>query len=271
MLGAIAGDTIGSVHEWRRTKTKKFPLFVPDSDFTDDSVLTIAVARVLLDGGGYVDRFHEAVRDYPGRGYGGSFHDWALNRRRSPYNSWGNGSAMRVSPVAYAFDDLDHVVAEARASAIVTHDHAEGLRGAAATAAAIFLARTGASKARIRDQIRARFGYPLDRGLDDIRPDYAFDESCQGTVPEAITAFLESTDYEDAVRNAISLGGDADTLACITGSIAEAFYGGVPEEIATTVLERLDAGSRDVVERFQAAFPWKPPVRAADDAMPIRP
>lgn len=254
MIGAIAGDIIGSVHEHRRTKTMDFELFGRDCFFTDDSVLTIAVADSLMTGAPYTDRFHEYFQAYPQAGYGMRFTFWAARREREPYNSWGNGSAMRVSPVGFAFGTLEEVVAEARRSAEPTHNHAEGIRGAEAIAAAIFLGRTGKSKEEIRSAIESRFGYDLSPRLDDIRPDYSFDESCQGTVPPAIIAFLESRDYEDAIRKAISLGGDADTLACIAGGIAEAFYGGVPEPIARRAMAILDAPLRQVTEEFRRRF-----------------
>ncbi|MHC4341777.1 MAG: ADP-ribosylglycohydrolase family protein, partial [Planctomycetota bacterium] len=195
-------------------------------------------------------KFHEYTRAYPDRCYGGGFFQWVQAGSREPYNSWGNGSAMRVSPVAFAFETLEEVLAEAKRSAEVTHDHPEGIRGAQATAAAVFWARQGESKDRIRGWVDDRFGYDLSRTVDDIRPGYAFDVSCQGTVPEAITAFLDSEDYEDAIRLAISLGGDADTLACITGGIAGAFYGGVPGEIAERALAVLDESLRGTVDAF---------------------
>jgi ADP-ribosylglycohydrolase len=250
MLGAIAGDIIGSVHEFARQKNTDFPLFVERSSFTDDSVLTVAVADCLMGSANYVDKFHEYTRAYPNRGYGLGFQDWVICGRREPYNSWGNGSAMRVSPVAYAFDDVEAVLHEARRSAEVTHNHREGIRGAQATAAATFLARKGTSKAEIREVIESRFGYDLSRSVVDIRKTYQFNESCQETVPEAITAFLESQDYESAIRLAISLGGDADTLACITGGIAGAFYGSVPRHIAEPAWALLDHKLRSVVTSF---------------------
>jgi ADP-ribosylglycohydrolase len=251
MLGAIAGDVIGSVHEGTRTKTKDFPLLTPESRFTDDTVLTVAVADCLLYRRDYVDALHDYFHAYPDAGYGGTFFLWASSRCREPYRSWGNGSAMRVSPVAYVGTTLDEVLAEARRSAEVTHDHEQGIRGAQATAAAIFLARTGGTKEQIRRYIEEQFGYSLDVTLDDLRPTYRFDVSCQGSVPQSIIAFLESTGYEDAVRNAISLGGDADTMACIAGAIAEAYYGGVPAAIAEPVLARLDDRLLGVVRDFR--------------------
>jgi ADP-ribosylglycohydrolase len=250
MLGAIAGDVIGSVHESTRTKTKDFPLLTPESRFTDDTVLTVAVADCLLHRRDYVDALHEYFHAYPNAGYSGTFYLWASSRRRKPYKSWGNGAAMRVSPVAYVGKTLDEVLAEAKRSAVVTHDHEQGIRGAQATAAAVFLARTGSTKEQIRRFIEERFDYFLDETLDDLRPTYQFDASCQWSVPQSIIAFLESTGFEDAVRNAVSLGGDADTMACIAGSIAEAYYGGVPAAIAVPVLAKLDDRLRSVVREF---------------------
>lgn len=254
MLGAIAGDIIGSVHEFKGQKSKEFPLFIEQSTFTDDTVLTIAVADCLLHGCSYVDKFREYTKSYPDRGYGLGFRDWVRSGSRQPYNSWGNGSAMRVNPVAFAFDTLEEVLREAEASAAVTHNHPEGIRGAQATAVAAFLARQGESKSKIRHKVEELFQYDLSRSLDQIRSTYSFNESCQQTVPEALTAFLESEDYEDAIRSAISLGGDADTLACITGGIAEAFYGGVPREIAETALSLLDGALREMLRQFYATY-----------------
>lgn len=252
MLGAIAGDVIGSVHERAGTKTKDFPLFHEDCCVTDDSVLTCAVAEKLLYGVDYVDLFHAYVRDYPAAGYGGTFVRWAMQGRREPYNSWGNGSAMRVSPVGWMFDSLDDVMAEARRSADVTHNHPEGVKGAQAVAVSVFLARTGSGKAAIRAHIERAFGYNLGDRLDDIRAGYRFDVSCQGSVPQSIIAFLESSDFEDAIRNAISLGGDADTMACIAGAIAEPFYGGVPAHIGKVATDKLDGRLRRVLQEFLA-------------------
>jgi ADP-ribosylglycohydrolase len=254
MLGAIAGDVIGSVHEGAGTKTKDFLLFTPDSTFTDDTVLTVAVADCLLHRRDYVDALDEYFHAYPIAGYGGTFVRWAGYRQREPYNSWGNGSAMRVSSVAYFGTTLKDVLAEAKRSAEVTHNHLQGIRGAQAVAAAVFLARTGGSKEQIRRYTVEQFGYFLDETLDELRPTYHFDVSCQGSVPQSILAFLESTGFEDAVRNAVSLGGDADTMACIAGAIAAAFYGGVPSGISEYVMMVLDARLRGVVEEFQQRF-----------------
>jgi len=254
VIGAIVGDIIGSVHEYLGTKTTEFELFHPHCRFTDDSVLTVAVADCLLHGKGYVAAFHEYFRLYPNAGYGAGFYDWAMSGRTEAYNSFGNGSAMRVGPVGWAFDTLNEVLAEAKRSAEVTHNHPEGIKGAQATAAAILLARQRKSKQEIRDSIEQLTGYDLGQRLDDIRPSYGFNESCQRTVPQAVIAFFESADYEDAVRKAISLGGDADTLACITGSIAEAFYGGVPDSIAQRALDLLDPQLRKVAMDFSHRY-----------------
>ena len=254
MLGAIAGDIIGSVHEGAGTKTTEFPLFVARSRFTDDTVLTVAVADCLLDGGSYIDTFHEYTNAFPHRGYGAGFWRWVQQGAREPYNSWGNGSAMRVSPVAFAFQTVEEVLREARASAEVTHNHPDGIRGAQSAAAATFLARKGASKREIREFVQEQFAYDLSRTIAEIRTAYEFDVSCQGTVPQAIMAFLDSEDYEDTIRLAISLGGDADTLACIAGGIAGAFYGGVPELIATRTWDLLDDRLKNVVTEFCTKF-----------------
>lgn len=254
MLGAIAGDIIGSVFEGNATKSLDFPLFHEFCRFTDDTVLTVAVADWILNGGELIDLLHDYFHAWPDAGFGGTFLFWAARRERQPYRSWGNGAAMRVSPVGFAFDSLEQVLDRAEASAAVTHNHPEGIRGAQATAAAIFLARTGTSKREIRDFTQRRFGYDMDQSLDELRPTYHFDVSCQGSVPQSIVAFLESEDYESAVRNAVSLGGDADTMACIAGGIAEAFYGGVPESIASRALEMLDKPLRDTTLRFRQQY-----------------
>jgi ADP-ribosylglycohydrolase len=254
MLGSIAGDVIGAPYEFDRITTVEFPLFVPASLPTDDSVLTCAVAEVLLDGGGYAESLRRWGRRHPGMSWGGSFRRWLFDDGMGPYGSFGNGAAMRVGPVGWARDTLEAVLAEAERSARPSHDHPEGIKGAQATALAVFLARTGAGKDAIREEITGRFGYDLARTTDRIRPTYRFDETCQRTVPEAIVAFLDSTDFEHAVRLAVSLGGDADTLACITGGVAEAFYGGVPPAIAAEVRARLAPDMGGVVERFARRF-----------------
>jgi ADP-ribosylglycohydrolase len=258
MLGAIAGDVIGSVCEGDNVRSVDFgPLFQRFSRPTDDTVLTCAVAEWVLRGAGddLPDRLKSWFRQFPYAGYGGTFIKWASSSTRSPYNSWGNGSAMRVSPVGYAFDTLEQTLELAQRSAEVTHNHREGIKGAQATAACVYLARTGACKAEIRELIEGRFGYDLSRRLDDVRPGYGFDVSCQGSVPEAILAFLEWEDWEDAVRKAISLGGDSDTIACIAGGIAAAFYGGVPCEIRAEVEVRLPPQMRAILTDFLLSFP----------------
>ncbi len=254
MIGSIVGDIIGSVHEGIGTKSPDFVLFDPFCRFTDDTVMTVAVADKLLNGGNYVDRYHDYFHAYPQAGYGQSFILWAGYRKQEPYGSWGNGSAMRVSPVAYALDSLEEVIAEAGRSAEVTHNHPEGIRGAQATAAAVFLARTGTAKPEIKRQLESMFAYDLSTPLAEIWHEYTFDVSCQGSVPQSIIAFLESSSYEDAIRKAISLGGDADTMACIAGGIAEAFYGGVPPEISQPALALLDPPLLDVVNQFQLRY-----------------
>lgn len=237
MIGAIAGDIIGSVYEFDQIKTKDFPLFSPGCRFTDDSVMTAAIAEAIIKKGDYAGAMRKFGRNYPRRSYGQHFYYWLMEDNVGPYGSYGNGAAMRVSPVGFAFDDEDSVLREAARTAEVSHDHPEGIKGAQAAALAVFTARRGGSKDDIRSETQRRFGYDLDRTLEAIRPGYTFDVTCQGTVPEAIISFLESTSYEDAVRNAVSLGGDSDTLACITGGIAQAYYGGVPTGIRDKVKE----------------------------------
>lgn len=254
MLGAIVGDIVGSIYEFNNHRSKDFPLFSGGCDFTDDTVLTVAVADCLMNQGSYVEYIKNYTRKYPNRGYGGRFAQWIRFESMEPYNSWGNGSAMRVSAVGFAFDDLEMVIQEAKRSAEVTHNHPEGIKGAQATALAIYMARQGQSKEQIKSAIAKSFSYDLDRTLDEIRPVYQFNESCQETVPEAVIAFLESTDFEDAIRNGISLGGDSDTLTCITGGIAEAFYGGVPQDIAEKALSYLPKAMREVVEKFRLRY-----------------
>lgn len=254
MIGAIAGDVIGSVYEVINIKTTDFPLFSDDSRFTDDTVLTVAVADAILHGHDYAAKLREYYRYYPGAGYGGLFHVWASSEHGGPYNSWGNGSAMRVSPVGFAFDNLDEVMEQAKWSAEVTHNHEEGIKGAQATACAVFMARSGKTKREMRERIRATFGYDLTEPIDSIRKHYGFDVSCQGSVPQALTAFLESESYEDAVRKAISIGGDSDTIACIAGAVAQAYYSGVPEPIASRVRGLLDSRLNAVVSEFSGRY-----------------
>ncbi len=254
MIGAIAGDIIGSVFEGHPIKTTSFPLFSNSSRFTDDTVLSIAIADAILNKIDYATALKTYSRKYPNAGYGMSFYRWMQSPETKPYNSWGNGSAMRVSPVGFTFDSTEDVLREAERTAAVTHNHREGIKGAQATALAIFLARRGAGKEEIRKQIGHRFSYNLDRSLDEIRPNYFFDVSCQGSVPESIIAFLESKDFEDAVRLAISLGGDSDTMGCIAGGIAQAYYGKIPLEIIDQVKLRLPQEFMLIVDQFNATF-----------------
>lgn len=250
LLGAIAGDVIGSIYEARPTKQFDFELFRGYSTFTDDTVLTLAVADWLLSRGNLTDTLQKYGLQYVYAGYGSSFRKWMISNDPQPYNSWGNGSAMRVGPVGWFFETLEETLVAAKESAEVTHNHPEGIKGAQAVAACIYLARTGKSKQEIKDYVISKFGYDLDRTCAEIRPNYQFDVSCQGSVPEAIMAFLDSSDFESAIRLAVSLGGDSDTQGCIAGSIAEAFYGGVPEPIAAEVLKRLPKELTDVLMRF---------------------
>lgn len=254
MIGAIVGDVVGSVYEFDPIKTTDFPLLSERSFFTDDTVLTVAVADAILHERDYGEALHELANRYPVCTYGGGFRAWMGSSDPRPYNSFGNGSAMRVSPVGFAFGTVTDVLREARRTAEVTHDHPEGIKGAQATALAVFLARTGSTREDVRREVAERFGYDLERSLDQIRPAYQFDETCQGTVPEAITAALESESFEDAIRKAVSLGGDSDTLACIAGGIAEAFWGGVPEPVEAEVRARLPADLLGVVDEFRRRF-----------------
>ncbi|MDR1911860.1 MAG: ADP-ribosylglycohydrolase family protein [Helicobacteraceae bacterium] len=254
IIGAIAGDIIGSVYEWNNVKTVDFDLFTEKSTFTDDSVLTLATMDCILSDDNYKTLYQKYARDYPLRGFGGSFCRWIYSDNPKPYNSWGNGSAMRVSPVGWAFNTIEEVVIRAKASAEVTHNHPEGIKGAQAVASAIFMARNNKTKDEIKEYVEKTFGYDLDRTIDEIRPKYKFDVSCQGSVPESVIAFLESDDYESAIRLAISLGGDSDTIACITGAIAEAFYKTIPENIVQNVLERLPNKLINLLERFSLKY-----------------
>jgi ADP-ribosylglycohydrolase len=254
MIGAIAGDIIGSVYESHCLKTTEFAIFTTHSTFTDDTVLTIAVADCILNGKDYATTFKQYARKYPYAGFGGMFFRWVKSNSLKPYNSFGNGSAMRVSPIGFAFDTVEEVLAEAKRSAEVTHNHPEGIKGAQAVAAAIILARKKESKSKIKDFIERNFGYNLHQTLEEIRPHYYFDETCQGSVPQAIIAFLESDNYEDAVRKAISLGGDSDTIACMTGGIAQAYYQTIPAYIIKEVKKRLDPELLKVVEQFNTKY-----------------
>lgn len=255
MIGALAGDIIGSVYESNRIKPEfDFPLFVEESEFTDDTVLTVALADSILRDRDLMFTMRAYYGLYPDRPYGGTFRRWAMSKIRKPYNSWGNGSAMRVSPVGWAFNDIETVLAKAKESAEITHNHPEGVKGAQATALSIFLSRMGKSKKEIKSEIEKRFSYNLDFDLEELRKKYTFNVSCQETVPQAIYTFLISENFEDSIRKAIYIGGDSDTLACINGAIAEAFYKGVPEEIKKMVFKKLDTLLTNVVEEFSDKF-----------------
>lgn len=251
IVGAICGDIIGSVYEWERIKTKKFPLFSDESRFTDDTVMTIAVAEAFVKDRDYQSSMLRWGRKYPFCGYGGSFGEWLRSENPKPYDSYGNGSAMRVSPIGCVFHTPEETLREADLTARPTHNHPEGIKGAQATALSIFLARMGASKKEIKKEIDGRFNYDLDRSVAQIRKTYGFDETCQKTVPEAIICFLESTDYKDAIRNAVSLGGDSDTLACISGGIAAAYYKEIPQSIIAEATKRLKPEMIDVLNKFE--------------------
>ena len=265
MLGAIVGDIVGSVYEWNNIKTKNFEFFQDYGSYTDDTVMTIAVATALKKWrfsahNGDIEQLKQILINsmhifghaYPDSGYGSRFSLWLKRYERLPYNSYGNGSAMRVSPVAYVAKSLEEVKLLARATAEVTHNHPEGVKGAQATAVAIYLARKKLSIAEIKKYIEESY-YLTDFSLDDIRPIYKFDVSCQGTVPPALQAFFESTSFEDAIRNAISIGGDSDTLACITGAVAEAYYG-IPEHILAKLNDYLDPCLRSATNDFVQKF-----------------
>jgi ADP-ribosylglycohydrolase len=252
MLGAIAGDMIGSPYEGYPIKHKDFDLLV--SAFTDDTVLTLAVAHAILNKSSYAASIKSFARKYHHLPYGGSFRQWIWARDNEPYYSYGNGSAMRVSPVGFAFNSIEDVLQEAKKSAEVTHNHPEGIKGALATALAIFRAREGVGKESIRSEISSRFGYNLERTVDEIRPEYRFDVTCQGSVPESIIAFLDSDSWEDAIRNAVSLGGDSDTMACIAGGIAQAYYKHIPRNIVSDVLRKLPGEFRDIMIQFSDRF-----------------
>lgn len=254
MIGAIIGDIIGSVYEWHNVKSMNFDLFTKKSIFTDDTVLTIAHADSILSGVPFIEKLKEYYSYYPDAGYGSRFHEWVSSDSNQPYYSWGNGSAMRVSPAGFAYDNLDDVLFHARKSAKVTHNHPEGIKGAESVAAAIFLARTGADKKKIKQYIESNFNYDLSREINRIRPSYGFDVSCQGSVPEAIIAFLESKNYLHAIRKGISLGGDSDTIACITGGIAQAYYKKIPEDVEARAYGILDKRLKKVIKSFRKKF-----------------
>ncbi|MFT5617450.1 MAG: ADP-ribosylglycohydrolase [Arenicella sp.] len=250
MKGAIIGDIIGSRFEKSEHKSKEFELFTRFTRFTDDSVLTIAVAKSILTKESYEKHVKEFAQKYPKKGYGSTFHKWFEGKIEGAYNSWGNGSAMRVSSVGWAFETEEEVLKEAKKSAEITHNHPEGIKGAQAIALGVFLARKGKRKMEIKERISTDFDYDLNRTIDEIRPIYKFDVSCQGSVPEAIIAFLEAEDFEDTIRTAISIGGDSDTIACMACALAEAHYGEIPQEIEKEAMSRLTDDLREVVIQF---------------------
>jgi ADP-ribosyl-[dinitrogen reductase] hydrolase len=258
MMGAIAGDVIGSPFEFKPYKSTEFHLFGWGNRFTDDTVLTIATADSLLHGEDYTSAYKRYGRNYPNAGFGGAFMQWMMSSITEPYGSWGNGSAMRVAPVGWAFDSWEHVLEEAKRSAEATHNHPEGIKGAVATAGAIYLARTTKDKGEILNFLAGEIGYDMDRTIDAIRPNYRFDVSCQGSVPEALIAFLEAENFEQAIRLAISLGGDADTQACIAGAVSEAFWG-IPDDIYAATWNRLPDAFHDIIREFADRFglPYK--------------
>jgi len=251
MLGAVIGDIVGSIYEFNNHRSKAFELFGEGADFTDDTVLTIAVADVLLHDKAPARTLAEWCWRYPGRGYGGRFAAWLEGRELAPYDSFGNGAAMRVSPAGFLASSLDEALSMARRVTEVTHNHPEGLKGAAATAHAIFLARQGTNAGEIRVAVESAYGYDLSMTVDQIRPGYRFNETCQETVPQALVCALGATGFEDAIRNAISIGGDSDTVAAIAGPVAEARFG-IPNDIATAALSRLPAEMRSVLEKLYA-------------------
>ena len=259
IIGAIAGDVIGSIYEWNNIRRIDFPLFNEKCDFTDDSVLTLAVADSILNKKEFAKTIWDYSRKYPNRGYGGRFATWIRNDDLKPYNSYGNGSAMRVSAVGFAYNDLSDILEMAKQSAEVTHNHPEGIKGAQAIASAIFLARTGHTKKFIKDYISKTFNYNLENTISNIRLSYTFDETCQGSVPQAIIAFLESSDYENAIRLAISIGGDSDTIACITGGIASAFYKDIPQAIIDFVNAKLPQEFLELITKFDKKFNFSVP------------
>ena len=268
MLGSIIGDTAGSVYEFNNIKTMDFPFFSEKSDYTDDSIMTMAVADWLLkDPTHGMDTLEASFISFakkypcPMGGYGGMFFRWLFRSdgKREPYNSWGNGSAMRASANGWMFDTLEETERVAGLSAAITHNHPEGIKGAQSTAAAIFMARNGSSKEAIRSYITEKYGYNLNRTCDEIRPVYGWEGSCQGTVPEAMVAFFDSTDFESAIRLAVSLGGDSDTLACITGGIAEAFYKEIPTPIATAIWSLLPEDFKAILKEMEARTSYRLP------------
>lgn len=254
MIGAIFGDIVGSLYEWNNIKTTQFEIFNPEAFFTDDSVLTVALADSIISGTDYCTNIKRFYNLYPDVSYGKTFRQWATSDTSVPYNSWGNGSAMRVSPIGFVGDSIESVLNKAKKSAEITHNHEEGVKGAQATAVSIFLARMGQPKEEIKGFVESQFDYDLSIPIDTIRPSYEFDVSCQGTVPPAIRAFLDSKNFLHAIQLAISLGGDSDTLACITGGIAHAFYGKLNKEIIAYIFQTLDPFLSNITVDFCSQF-----------------
>ena len=250
VIGAILGDIIGSIYEDSDINSYDFSLFTNKSDFTDDSVLTIATMDCLLKSEDYATMYKIYARKFPDRGYGMGFTNWLLKSKPFPYNSCGNGSAMRVSPIAWYYESLDDVLAESKKSAECTHNHPEGIKGAQAIATCVFLARHGYEKKSIKSFINQSFGYDLNRNIENMQPDNILDSTCQHTVPKAIIAFVESSDFEDAIRLAVSMGGDCDTIASMTGAIAEAYYKHIPQNIYCEITKRIPSELLDVIHRF---------------------
>ncbi len=254
MLGSIAGDVIGSVYEKKNVKSKVFDLFSNGSHFTDDSVLTVAVADAIINEREYGKVILEYVQNYPNLNFGSFVKIWSMNDGKELGESWGNGSAMRVAPIGFAYNSMEKVLHEAEISSRCTHNHPQAIKASLATAAAVFLARTGKNKDEIKRFIENNFKYNLDERLNKLREYYKLDLSAEGTVVPALISFLESDSFEDAIRNAISLGGDSDTIACITGGIAEAYYKGVPKEIKDEVWKRLDENLQIRIELFYKKY-----------------
>ena len=261
MIGAIIGDIVGSRFEWHNHRSKEFELFTSKCFATDDSIMTLAIGEALMrsqsdwsDLGAQAVRCMQGIgRPYPNCGYGGRFHRWIYSDHPHPYRSYGNGAAMRVSACGFVAGSLDEAKILSKTVTEVTHNHPEGVKGAEATTVAIYMARSGSSMAEIRELIDREY-YPMNFTLDEIRPTYRFNETCQGTVPQALMAFFESTCFEDAIRNAISVGGDSDTLAAITGGVAQAYYG-VPGELYDQAIEYLDPSLLDILQRFEVRYP----------------
>lgn len=254
MIGAIIGDMVGAPYEFNNIKTTEFQLFGLYTKFTDDSVMAVATADSLLHGIDYATAYRKWYFKYPNVGYGGNFRQWCETKSMGAYDSWGNGSAMRVSPIGWAFDTLDETLKEAEKSAIVTHNHPEGIKGARVVAAAIFMARNGYSKEEIKTYIELNFHYDLNEKIDILRPRYKFDVSCQGSVPEAIECFLQSSDFEETIRNTVSIGGDCDTTSAISGSIAQAYYKYIPMDIMTSALQLLPKDMIDILTEFENKY-----------------